>query len=182
MKGYIRLFAETDGGATSSFAIDYLRALIRIAPVRLVSVSGPLHPSWAMFQRLLETDMSGMMIANVVCTDSSKWIRRIKVPMPKDNPLHAALSSGEIADLADDTEVAERVIELATDGVRNTLICTTWPRAQGELEAMAKYQIVVTPTAQLAIKAHERTLIAVAIKTPVLDHVAFKNCVTGKST
>ena len=180
MGGYIRLFADTDGGSTSSLAIDYLRSLIRVAPVRLISVSGPLHPSWGVFQRLLETNMTGEMVANVVCTDPSKWIRRLKVPMPKENPLHGALASGEIAELAEDTEVAEQVIELYTEGVRNVLLGSVLPRAVPEREAAAKYQVVITPNQTLRSGFGLHT--GFTIKTPVVDHVAFKNLVIGKTT
>lgn len=180
MPGYIRLFADTDGGTASSYAIDYLRSLIRIAPVRLVSVSGPLGPQWGVFERLLETQMVGDMIANVVCTDPSKWIRRIKIPMPTENPMHAALAAGEIAELAEDTEVMERVIELYTEGPRNVLLGAVPPRAVPERDAMAKYQVVIAPTQALRSQFGVHT--AFTLKTPVVDHVAFKNLVTGKST
>lgn len=180
MGAYIRLFADTDGGATSSYAVDYCRALVRIAPVRLVSVSGPLSPQWGVFQRLLETSMDGTMLANVVCTDPSKWIRRLSVPMPKENPLHGALASGEIAELAEDTEVASQVIELYTEGVRNVLLATVAPRAVQERATLERYQAVIAPSQALRSQIGVHT--GFTIKTPVVDHAAFKNLVLGKTT
>src|SRR4051812_3004478 len=90
---YIRFFAQTDGGATSSAALEYLRSIVRIAPVRLVSLTGPLTPAWNVYERLLTTQIDESaapasahyarpmpnLIASIVCADPHHWIRKLKI-------------------------------------------------------------------------------------------------------
>lgn len=173
--GYVRFFAETAGSRLSSIALEYMRSLIRIAPVRLVTVTGSLEGHWAMYERLLTTDMTRDMLANVVCTSPEHWYRRLSIPMPKTNPLAQVLATGSEPP-AQDLEKAQGAMELYTAGVRNVLIAVDPPRSNDQLLAAIKYEVKITPDlARVAGKG----LHPIMVPVPVTSHAAFRNLVVG---
>lgn len=175
---YLRFFADTSGSRTGQVALEYARSLVRMAPVRLVSVSGALEGGWRALDRLLVTPMAGQMIANVVCTEPELWVRRLKVPMPKHDPLAATLATGELPGVEPGVEVAERVMELYTEGVRNVLIAVAPAKNKDQAATAARYEMVIAPTTRTTIVADPRVT-AVHVPVPVIDHAALRALVRG---
>jgi hypothetical protein len=77
---FIRYFAQTDDGPLGKLALEYLRSMLRVAPVRLVSISGGLSGAWHRFENLLMTPMAGDYV-NAVCVYPEKWVWTTSVPM-----------------------------------------------------------------------------------------------------
>ncbi len=136
----IRYLAATDPSPIGTLALAYLKGLLRIAPVRLGSMTGGLVGQWEAFGQLLVTPMDGELV-NVVCCDPGRWTWVQNVPMPK------RLRSGETVMSA---EVASGQQELYTDGLRNVLL--TNERAPSRLTndqliTALRYEQVVVPDA-----------------------------------
>jgi hypothetical protein len=135
---FIRYLAATDDYPTGALALEYLKGLLRIAPVRVGSMTGGLFGKWEAYSQLLTTPMAGDFV-NVVCCDPSRWTWEQKVPMPK------RLTSGE---LVLSGEVATGWQELYTEGVHNALL--TDERFEHKLTAHQKatalrYEQIVVP-------------------------------------
>jgi hypothetical protein len=161
---YIRFFADT-AGVVGGAALCYLRSIVRIAPVRLVSMSAHFDVGWDSVIGLLTTPMTGEMIANVVCTEPDHWSNRLSLPMPKTKSSPAG--------------IAERDVELYTNGTRNVLIATGIPRSKGQCEAAAKYERIAVPTFELADKMFGATgKQPVVVAYPVVDHAALRVMIT----
>lgn len=190
MGDYIRVFASTDGGAVSNVALEYVRSLIRAAPIRLISVSGLLDKSWMIFERLLTTDMSGRMLANVVITEPQYWVKQLKIPMPKRNPMAemiAARSSGQFsseeraqAPRPGSVEVAESTVELYTAGVRNVIVLASAIRSPVQIKAALRYEAAITPNRNDAAQGSGE-LLPLHIGAPVQHHNMLKAVVLGPS-
>lgn len=105
---HIRYIASTDESPTGMVALGYLKALLQIGRVRLITYSGGLHGKWEPFAPLLMTPMPGHNFANVVCCDPSLWTRTHRVAMPVRGTR--------------DLEEATARQELYTAGVRNVLL------------------------------------------------------------
>jgi len=137
---YIRLFASTDESPVGLLAVEYVKALLRIAPVRLCSMSGELAGRWSSYAPLLITPMIGMMV-NVVCCNSTRWTWQHRMPVPRSNGVPLAPDAP--------AEIITGRVELYTAGVRNTLIACSWPTDEHEVAAGLRYDGVVVPTAEL---------------------------------
>jgi hypothetical protein len=161
---YIRFFVSTDG-VLSVAALSYLRSILRIAPVRLVLMSGELEGPWISLARLLATPMDEPMIANVVCTHPQLWTRALSVPMPKTETAAAGRATG--------------TIELHTAGVHNVLLCAEAPTSKAERDAAAKYEAIVVPSLELAKTLYEETgrMPVVVHAPPVRDHVTLRSAI-----
>lgn len=176
---FIRYFATTDASGPGALALGYLRSLLRVAPVRLVTLSVSLEGgAWAGQQGLLTTPMVGPMV-NVVCADPLHWIRTLNVPMPDQDGMRAALATGNVADLP--KSKAERAsFELYTHGVRNVLLAPSLPRTEPELETAKRYEVVVVAREQLSREWEGLTKRQPAlIRVPVTDHAAIRAAITG---
>lgn len=136
---YLRYFAECADSDVGRTALSYAQALVRIAPVRLISVGGGHLPAaWEQFRPLLataldETPKHGHRFVNIVCASPSFWVRSgvLKIVKP----------GGGIG------EHIPRKHELYTEGVRNVLILP-WKGmvdlTDEQDEAMRRYQIVIS--------------------------------------
>lgn len=162
---YVRFFVSTEG-MLGPVALSYLRSILRIAPVRLVCMSGELEGPWTAMHKLLMTPMDEPMIANVVCTHPMIWSRSLTVPMPKTATSPA--------------ERASRTVELYTDGVRNVLFAAAPPTSKAQREAAAKYEAIVVPSEALAKLFHDAIgkTPTVIVSPPVLDHAGVKAAIT----
>ena len=183
---FIRYFAHTDGSMLGIEALSYLRALSRIAPVRLISTSGGLDGAWRAHEALQLTPMAGMFV-NCVCADPSRWAWTQKVAMAKSDPWLSGGSDEDVAramvgdDEADVAEVAEGKFELYTNSVRNVLFAVTMPRDRAGFATAQRYEAVIVRSWR-----DFQWMIAVAqindakvIPTPVTDHKAFRWAVLG---
>ncbi len=158
---YIRYYAQTHGSGTAVAALAYLRSIIRIADVRLVTMSGVLEGAWDAMSNLLVTPLEAPLVANVVCTEPEAWAHRLSIPMPATE--HSPAGK------------AEKVIELYTAGVRNILIATSIPRSKAHCDAAAKYEAVIVPTAELGHKlAGAIGREPIVIPVPVTNHAAVR--------
>jgi hypothetical protein len=137
-KPWIRYFACTDDSPVGRVALSYLKALCRVARVRLCPLEVPIGPRWEPYAKLALTPMHGPYV-NVVCAARSQWTWTQVVTMPK--------TENSPAGTAIDT------IELYTAGVRNVLIAPSEP-PEGDLweahrlSAM-KYEAVIVPPVTL---------------------------------
>jgi hypothetical protein len=175
---FIRFFAETGATGVGPIALEYMRSLIRIAPVRLITVTGELAPAWRIFERSLATPMTGPMLANVVCTDPEHWCRRFKLRMPDKDPLEELLSGRDRESAAGVTttrsEVASGTVELYTDGVTNVLIATSIYRTDDQRTTCNRYEVVVTPKRDIADVLRTETRLPFVMPTPITDHLAMR--------
>lgn len=142
--GFLRYFAITDPSFTGYVALAYLKSLLRIAPVRLISKSGDgLEPPWNAYQPLTMTAMAGTYV-NCVAVPPEQLTWDVSVPMPAANlgAQGAALAS-EAPKLAD---TARGRAELYTASARNVLF-VVWgsPRIYqtAQLDAIRKYEAIV---------------------------------------
>lgn len=142
---FIRFFADTTGSQLSIYALEYMRSFMRIAPVRLASVTGILAGRWQAYGQLLATPMAGPFI-NAVCCDPSRWTWIEKV--------EAAARPVNTSEIGDDQELtipqaSETIsgrVELYTKGARNILFAVAPPRSSSELATAMKYEAIVVPT------------------------------------
>lgn len=182
MSGHILLFAETDDGTVGKIGLAYARSLIRLAPVRLVTMSTGLSGAWTVFRRLLETPMNTPVLAAVVCTDPSLWVRRLRIPMPKHDPheVHVAMAGPSVAQ--EKLEHAERLMELRVANTRNVLVLTpSKGLSADQLAALGKYDAVVRPIPELdPLVLRQARGVTYIVPVPVTDHAALHGIVLGE--
>jgi len=147
MIDFIRFFAATDRSPTAELAWAFMRRMMRIKPVRLVSFPGALAGRWIGYEALLVTPQMGTFV-NVVCCDPSRWtwINRAvahKTPLTGDQ-----LAAGEEAA----SEVVTERAELWTQGVRNVLIARDVPQSRAEIATAGKYNAIIVPDLQTGSK------------------------------
>jgi hypothetical protein len=147
----IRYFASTDESPVGVMALRYLQALMKLAPVRLCSMTGALTGKWPGYGALLFTDPGPRMLANVVCCDPSRWTWMIRVAAP---PRNFVGPSSDPAAVETPAEILTGRQELYTAGVRNVLIAGAHPRNAAEIETALRYDELIVPTLEL----HERWL------------------------
>lgn len=178
---YIRYFATTDPQSpVSKVALEYLKSLIRIAPVRVIDparmMPGIPDGEWARYAGLFATPMIGPMI-NVVCTEPSRWTWMHKIAAPKENKAGSK------------TEEISGRLELYTAGVRNVLFThgrENTPElavpSEGPLyETARKYEAVVLDQ-DYAYTASIPVLKSIhCVPVPVKDHAAIRTAVLGPS-
>lgn len=158
---FIRYIAATDETPTGVMAFEYLRALLRIAPVRVMSMSGAINGKWEHYAALLATDIKGPFV-NVVCCDPARWRWDHQFDMPR----------------ADGT--IERVVEsvcLYTSGVRNVLITDRAADEYAALPEGQRYEAIIVPTLALhdewqAKLARDTDIVPIPVtNTPALRRV-----------
>jgi len=162
---FIRYMADTSDTDASLKALEYLHSLLRIAPVRVVSMTAPaMGKIWVHYASLLITPMMGEF-ANVVCCSPARWSFEQAVPMPARN--------GTVP-------IAKHTVELYTRGVRNVLIATKHPQSQDQITAAAKYEAMVVDSEELRMgwEMNGRPG-ALVIPIPVMDHDAVRAAVLG---
>ena len=168
---FIRLFADTTGSAASDVALEYMRSLMRVAPVRLITVTGPLVGRWMGYGQLLATPMLGDFVNCVAC-DPARWTWVERVPMGSK-----PIDIGEIGDGKELTvpaapELASGRVELYTLGKRNVLFVIAPPRSKVETEAAKKYEVFVRPTVEPWLDGLGCQPIVIPV--PVSDHAAMR--------
>lgn len=164
-KLFIRYFAATDNSPLGDVALHYCKALLRIAPVRVASMTGGLGGAWERYATLLGTPLSDHFV-NAVCCHPSAWTRIQRVEIPN-------VVDGKMVSI----EKASQRMELYTHGVRNVLFVVDGPRALSpEADASAlRYEALVFPSPDVAAlwSAHHKWVIPV----PVLDHASMRAAV-----
>lgn len=202
--GYIRYFCYTDTSSIGQAALEYLRALIRIAPVRIVTLSGGgLQGPWRAFENLLLTPMTGTCVS-CVCTSPSRWVWTSSVPMTKrdlfaesggavvlksteqlthDDTYETISPFDEVAEISAFDEVAERVEELYTPKLRNVLFMTHPPQTEQQVVAAQKYEDVIAPSLSVAqsfvARWPDRRFQAGIVPVPVTDHARIREAIVG---
>lgn len=169
---FIRYLATTDDRyPIGALALEYLKGLLRIAPVRLGSMTGGLSGRWEAYAQLLVTPMEGDFV-NVVCCEPSRWTWEQEVPMPK------RLKNGELV-LSD--EVASGRQELYTQGVHNVLL--TNERFEHRLSreqicSALRYEMVVVPD-ELTRNLWDnfRATAVRLITVPLINHTALRTAI-----
>lgn len=135
---FIRFFADTSDTHLGRTALEYAKSLCRIAPVRVISMTGGLAGPWLPYDELTLTPPAGAYV-NCVCTQSSVWAYRQQVQAQSSlfgdqDPLIASHSAPEIF---------AGHIELYTAGVRNVLFLGKMPLTRGDVEVALKYEVIV---------------------------------------
>jgi hypothetical protein len=141
---YVRYYAATDASAIGRAALEYLKSLLRIAPVRVLSITGgaPSGP-WEGFSSVLATPI-GPTFVNVVCCDPSRWAWTQKVEIPN-------VQDGKVVS----TEKAERHVELYTQGCRNVLLVASSAHHADQVRAAARYEAIVASEHQIAARLED---------------------------
>jgi hypothetical protein len=144
---FIRFWADTTGSQLSYYALEYMRSFMRVAPVRLISVTGTLAGRWQAYGALLATPMSPAPsdLLNAVCCDPSRWTWQERVPAGS-RPVVPVGDHEELA-VPEVTETITGQVELHTAGARrNVLFAVAPPRSAQQLATAKKYDVVVVPT------------------------------------
>jgi hypothetical protein len=174
---FIRYFAQTDGSALGLAALEYLRSMLRVAPVRVVSMSGGLVGPWHKWADLQLTPLSGTYV-NAVCCHPSRWTWVAEVPMTDAD----AAPGGA----AKPTELAVGREELYTAKVRNVLFMVVPPTEDEQQKTAAKYERIVVPSVQvpmtLASRWPMRTMSASVIPLPIIAHQAVRDAILGEAS
>lgn len=169
MSRFIRYFAQTDDSPTGRLALEYLRALVRLAPVRIATMSGGLSGLWVHYAVLLGTPMTDLWV-NAVCCPPARWSWVQKVQMPK-------MQDGRVVG----TEVASERQELYTAGTHNLLLASEAP-PEDLSRCATKYEAVVVTSHSLMTIWEERTgRRPLVIPVPVLDHASMRLAVTPRT-
>lgn len=152
--GYIRLYAATDDTPAGRVALEYTKALVRIAPVRVLGVGemptflGP----WRGLEHLMLTPTHGTYV-NVVATLPERWTWKMSIRAPR--------ADGS-------TEIISDQVELWTASVRNVLLAMHTPMGKHQIATAAKYDAIVVPRRDLATWVAERLARSChVIETPV---------------
>lgn len=191
---FIRYFAVTDESPIGLAALEYCKALNRIAPVRVASVSGGLVGPWDDMTELLMTPMAGTFV-NAVCTHPSSWRQSLAVPMYKAEIDEKRTAHGPDAQVnATPDGFAHGAVSLYTEGHRNVLFVvdpgsspfSSW---REWLDGLARYEALVfnteMPDLWRMLPANHPALMQV-VGTPVLPdrrlsirHAILGNVATG---
>lgn len=139
LPSFIRYFADTSDTPLGKAALEYCKSLCRIAPVRVVSLSGGLYGPWSPYAELAWTPMEGVYV-NAVCCHPSRWVMVMAVPMP-DTDIDMVV--GPIGDPKRPAEVATGRVELRTAGVRNVLFVVVPPTTPDQHQTAAQYEAVI---------------------------------------
>lgn len=140
---FIRYWADTTGSQLSYYALEYMRSFMRVAPVRLISVTGVLAGRWQAYGELLATPMTPAFI-NAVCCDPARWTWHERVPAGS-RPVVPVGDHEEVV-VPEVTETITGMVELHTAGVRNVLFAVAPPRSAAQLATAKKYDVVVVPS------------------------------------
>lgn len=135
MTTYLRYFATTDDSTTGKLALEYLKAMLRLGPVRVIPRpgGGALTGCWAPYAQLLSTPISYPFV-NVVCCPSEHWTWTQSIRTEKDT--------------------IEGRLELYTAGMRNVLLAD-WDNPPDILTPAAvtalRYESIVVPSTRLQV-------------------------------
>lgn len=168
----IRYFAQTDASDTGQVAFFYLRALLRVSPVRLISTAAAMLGPWQAAGRLLTVPMFEPYV-NVVCCTPGRWSWTQNIVMPN-------LGLGADGKMTvTSTEAVRGTAELYTVGVRNVLLVNDPPpEAPAALEAVLstalRYQAFVVPTLDLGARWQRLDCHPRVIPVPVLDMASMR--------
>lgn len=167
---FIRYLAATDDSPVGLVALEYLKSLLRIAPVRLLSVSGGLSGHWEGYSTALATPI-GPAYVNVVCCHPVRWAWKQPITMVNRNP------DGTVRG----TERTSGDVELYTQSVRNVLCIagSAAPLLPLQCAAAAKYEarIVDSMDLQSYLGGLTRHCTGTVIPVPVVDHDAVRRVV-----
>lgn len=171
---FIRFFADTTGSQLSYYALEYMRSFMRVAPVRLVSVTGILAGRWQAYGQLLATPMAGQLVS-AVCCDPSRWTWIQKVDAAARPVNHLEIAADSEITIPEPTETISGRIELYTANVHNVLFAITPPRSTAHLSTGIKYEAIVVPDEKQASawRKHARTEPTI-LTAPVADHKAMR--------
>ena len=167
VRKFIRYMAATDASPVGIIALEYLRSLLRIAPVRVVSMSGgTLEGPWDYYAAVLATPI-GPSFVNVVCCAPVRWSFLHATHMP-------VMLEGKVVG----SERAEQRIELYTQGVRNVLIMPQGPEGPHQAAVAAKFEARIVPTPQSEAE-RLRNCLGTLIPVPVSEtnHVVLRSVV-----
>jgi hypothetical protein len=162
---FIRLFADTTGSALSYYALEYMRSMMRTAPVRLASVTGVLAGRWQAYGQLLATPMLGHFV-NVVCCDPSRWTWIEKVPAGERAVDHREIGDDKEIAIPATAETISGRVELYTAGHRNLLFAVAPPRSSSHLTTALKYEAIVVPTEEHASGWRKHGLLPTVLGAP----------------
>lgn len=169
---FIRYLAATDSSPIGMLALGYLSGLLRIAPVRVGSMTGGMTGRWEHYAQLLATPMDGEFV-NVVCCAPERWVWEQRVVMPKRMP------DGTVDPIGETTSARQ---ELYTAGVRNVLVVGFFgfPSSSALVDAALRYEEIVVAN-ELArdcwtvARAHGSPLHLIPL--PITDHEALRSVV-----
>jgi len=125
----IRYWAATDDSPVGRLALEFLRTMLKITQVRVLSLSCGMHGRWENYSSLLMTHISNPYV-NVACCDPAMWSRTHSIKAP--------LKIGGF-------EIITGTTALYTSGVRNVLITGDRPSDPVQLETALGYEVIVTP-------------------------------------
>jgi hypothetical protein len=166
MRLLIRYFATTDDSPTGKVSLEYLKSLLRIAPVRVGSMTGMLSGAWEPYAQLLATPLHARYV-NIVCCASSRWSWVQNVPMTNSKGQRDGVASGRQ--------------ELYTAGVHNVLLTPSFPVDPYAIATAARYEAVVTPTDRYMPMWHKHAIDTTVIPIPIsndIDHARLRSAVT----
>ena len=129
---WIRYFACTDDSPLGRIALLYLKALCKVAEVRLVPLEVPVAQRWQPYVFGIPRFALDGPYVNVVCAPRSRWAwpQTVVSPASESRP----------------SEVHRGTIELYTAGVRNVLIAPVMPPTELiTVETAMKYEAVIVP-------------------------------------
>lgn len=167
---FIRYLAATDSSPIGMLALGYLSGLLRIAPVRVGSMTGGMSGRWEHYAQLLATPM-GEDFVNVVCCAPGRWVWDQRVVMPRRTPDGQVDPAGEVTSARQ---------ELYTDGKSNVLLTDWMPATALQCAAALRYeQIVVANAVALGYWAAARANHTAPrlIPLPITDHEALRSVV-----
>lgn len=176
MGRFIRYMASTDDSPIGVLALEYMKALARCAPVRLVAMTPEFSDRWSPYAVLLGTAMWDTMV-NVVCCAPQRWTWVQTVALPTTSPTGQQIHP---------VERVSRRVELYTPGCRNVLLSGTPLSDYHQVLTAQRYDALVVPTEAIAEKwRHPRDLFVgtdayfnpIVIPVPVVDHEAMRRVV-----
>jgi hypothetical protein len=132
---FIRYLAATDSSPIGMLALGYLSGFLRIAPVRVGSMTGGMTGRWEHYAQLLATPMDGDFV-NVVCCAPERWTWEQRVVMPKRR------ADGTVDPAGEATSARQ---ELYTDGKHNVLLPDHYPPETHLVLAALRYEALVVP-------------------------------------
>lgn len=165
MRTLIRYFATTDDSPTGKVALEYLKSLLRIAPVRVGSMTGMMSGAWENYALLLSTPLHARYV-NVVCCASSRWTWVQNVPMTNAKGQRDGTASGRQ--------------ELYTAGVHNVLLAASFPVDPHAIATAARYEAVITPSDQYMAMWAKHKIDTTVIPIPIsndIDHARLRSAV-----
>lgn len=167
---FIRYLAATDSSPIGMLALGYLSGLLRIAPVRVGSMTGGVTGRWEHYAQLLATPM-GEDFVNVVCCAPERWVWDQRVMMPKRAPDGTPDPAGEATSARQ---------ELYTEGRHNVLIMMDCPIQSCQRDAARRYERVVVSDEHcygewMLCRPMNETLRRIPL--PVTDHEALRSVV-----